>query len=253
LFEIGCRPFRRASKKLSIIIRGNEMKKFMIHVVAFSVIALLPVISWGMPINTHIISDGSWRSSDMYYAGWEEVSFNDSGWANARSPYPNPFSPQYHIPGTTANHIWHDPNSTSNGSTGANEIWLRKKFTLNILPDSLPLIGQALISVDDDYEFFVNGHSVLRNDDGTAGNIIFYQFVDFTNYLQPGANVFAIHAADGKLSSPHDQLWEHVVFDGIIKTISTIPPTIPEPSTLLLLGCGLAGIVGIGRKRLLFR
>lgn len=216
------------------------MKKFLNLILVLSVLVFIPTNSWGDPINLHIISDSSWLTSDTLYTDWNQISFDDSSWDSARSPYPNPTSPDYFISGTTAEMIWHDPNETSDGTTGPNEIWLRRTFDLDIQLDSLPLIGQALMAVDDGYEFFVNGNLVQTIVPGDP----WVQFVDFTSYLHTGQNVFALHAYDGYSPGvPQNRSYEWVLFDG---SISTVP--IPEPATILLVSSGLIGLAGTRKK-----
>jgi len=209
------------------------------------VLLSFPLIVFAAPIDLHVVSNSNWKSSNILQTGWNNISFNDSAWVNARSNYPTTVPPDNRIPGTSAEFIWYDPNNLSDGTTGPIEVWLRYSFDLNIQLDSLPLLGQALVSVDDDYEFFVNGTRVILNDDETAGGpgtptLSTYQFVDFTNELVNGTNVFAIHAADGYLYSPYDRSYENVLVDGRIITTSA---AVPEPSSLFLVSAGLLGFL----------
>ncbi len=187
------------------------------------------------PINMNILSDGSWLASDVGAAGWQQLGFDDSGWVAARAPYPN--NPG--IAGSAAQPIWYDPTSSSNGTTGVTTAFFRRSFNLDIQPDSLPLIGQALLGVDDDYAFYVNGHLALLNNDGGFADLV--QFVDFTNLLVNGTNVFAIEAVDGEWGNAHDRLFERVAFDARITTI-------PEPSMPLIVGLAL-GAAAVFRKK----
>jgi hypothetical protein len=187
------------------------------------------------PINMNILSDSSWLASDVGASGWQQLGFDDSGWVAARAPYPN--NPG--IAGSAAQAIWYDPTSSSNGTTGVTTAFFRRTFNLDIQPDSLPLVGQALLSVDDDYAFYVNGHLALLNNDGGFANLV--QFVDFTNLLVNGANVFAIQAVDGAWGSPFNRGFERVAFDAKITTI-------PEPSMLLIV-CIALGAAAVSRVR----
>ena len=188
-------------------------------------------------VDTHIISDGTWRSSATGPAGWQSLGFDDSGWSHARAPYPTP-SPG--IPGSSAQAIWHDPDGTSDGNTGVTTAFFRYTFNLILSADSLPIIGQALISVDDDYAFYVNGTLALLNDDGGYAHLI--QFVDFTSLLHNGENVFAIQAVDGAWGNPRDRIAERLLLDATIRSV-------PEPSSLHLLLAAVASIAVVRRRR----
>ncbi len=217
-------------------------KNNVIGLVVAIIFLLLSTKSFSTPIDLSIISDNNWKTSDALIADWESTSFDDSAWDFARSPYPSPASPSDLIAGTTAQFIWHDPTAASNGTTGPLEAFFRLTINLDIQPDSLPLIGQALASVDDDYDFFVNGSLVFQNHDQGYAHIV--DFIDFTSYLQNGINVFAIHAVDGGWSNPWNRSYERVLFDGRISTVS-----VPEPATLILMGLGLAGLCFQKRKQ----
>jgi hypothetical protein len=190
------------------------------------------------PIDLRIVSDGSWRSSDTLYSGWNTTGYDDSYWHNARSGYPNPNKPTDVISGTTAEFIWHDPDGNSNGKQGPIQAFFRYSFNLDIAADSLPFIGQAIIDVDDDFDFYVNGHLVLENHDGGASQSV----TTFTNYLTDGLNVIAIQAVDGQWGNPYDRLYEHVLFDGVIRTV-------PEPTTAVLMLLGLLGVVSARTRK----
>jgi hypothetical protein len=209
------------------------------RIIAFvlsSIILLPPTLSFADPINLDIVSSENWRSSDTPTKGWETLSFDDSGWSFARSPYPGPTDPTALIPGTSAQFIWHDPAGTSNGGTGPIEAFFRFTFDLEIQPDSLPLVGQALINVDDDYNLFINGNLVFQNHDNGFSDLV--DFVDFTSFLRNGPNVIAIHAVDGGWSYPKDRINERVLFDGQIRTV----PALGAFSMILI---GFLGLVGL--------
>ncbi|MCP4119933.1 MAG: PEP-CTERM sorting domain-containing protein [Desulfobacteraceae bacterium] len=118
--------------------------------------------------------------------------------------------------------------------------WFRYEFTLDLAIDSLPLVAQALIAVDDDFDFYVNGKFLLGNHDHGGADDIF--FVDFLSDLQNGENVLAIRGIDGWSDTTGiDRDYERVLFDGHISTV-------PEPATLALLGIGFVGLGVIFRR-----
>ena len=211
-------------------MRINSLFFLLILTVIFSNTIARP--AHAAPIDLNIISGTSWLSSDTLQAGWETIGFDDSSWVSARAPYPNPTSETTLIPGTSAKFMWYDPAGMSDGTTGPNEAFFRYSFDMMLGADSIPLLAQALVNADDDYEFYVNGNLVAENKDG--GNAEVVDFVDFTSSLVNGKNLLAIHAVDGGWGNPRDRIYERVLFDGNISTVS-----VSEPATLLLLLPGL--------------
>lgn len=217
--------------------------KLFFSVAVTGIFLLLNGNCFAAPISFNITSNSSWKSSDEMTFGWETIGFDDSKWASARESYPNPESPTTLIFGTTAQYIWYDPTATSNGTTGSNEAFFRFAFDLDIQPDSLPLTGRSLVSVDDDYDLFVNGNIVFQNHDGGHAEVV--DFVDFTSSLRDGENVIAIHAVDGRWNKVEDRVYERVLFDGAVRTVAPIP----IPGALLLFAFGFASLRLIGLNR----
>lgn len=211
--------------------------KTLLPLFLMSIILIATKPAFATPINLHILSNGSWKSSSALSSDWQTINYNDSGWVSAKSPYPHPNTPTDLIPGTTASFIWHDPTSSStDGASGAVEAFFRYTFFLDMQPDSLPIIAQALVQVDDDYDLYVNGILKIQNhDEGYAGIV---NFLDFTSLLLNGKNVIAIHAKDGGWSNAHNRTYEDVLFDGVVKTVASAP----EPSSPLLLLSGIFGL-----------
>lgn len=206
------------------------------------------------PINLPIVSDSTWRSTSTTPGDWTAIDFDDSGWRHAYAPYPNDVTTPADIAGgpTAAQLMWDWPNSgVPNGENGPNEAWFRYTFNLALTPDALPVLAQALVIADDEFELFVNGtkydfgHSTALADNMRSNGQPNPLLADFTSLLRNGTNVLAIHAADGSLAAPHDELYEYVFFDGRIVTV-------PEPGSMVLWLSGvvlMTGVLGQRRRR----
>lgn len=203
-------------------------------------------------INASIVSGSTWRSTDTAPPGWNAVGFDDSAWRHAYAPYPNNLTTPADIEGgpSAARLMWDWPGTGApNGRNGPNEAWFRYAFNLAIGPDSLPLLAQALVIADDEFEFFVNGikydfgRSTALDQNMRSNGQPLPLLADFTSLLHNGANVLAIHAANGSLAAPGGRAYEYVFFDGRIASV-------PEPGTVALLLFGAAGMAGaLGRRR----
>jgi hypothetical protein len=204
------------------------------------------------PINLPIVSDSTWRSTSVAPGDWTAINFDDSAWNHAYAPYPNGVTTPADIAGgpTAAQLMWDWPGpGAPDGQNGPDEAWFRYTFDLALTPDALPVLGQALVIADDEFEMFVNGirydfgRSTALSDNKRANGQPNPLLADFTSLLRNGTNVLAIHAADGSLAAPHDELYEYVFFDGRIRTV-------PEPGSVLLLLSGCVLMTGaLGRRR----
>jgi hypothetical protein len=171
-------------------------------------------------LDVSLVSDSGWRTFASEVAGWETTGFDDAAWSAARAPYPSPVAPGVLMPGTSAQYIWHDPTGTSNGTTGPNIAYFRRSFSLTLPAAGVPLAAGARVSVDDDYELYVNGTRVFRNaDEGFADRV---DYVGFAAQLRNGVNVIAIRAVDGGMAAPWDRSYERVLFDGRIQEQPTL-------------------------------
>ena len=191
------------------------------------------------PYSVNVLSDNTWKSNASAVAHWQYLGFDDSGWSNARAPYPlsTGQTAQTLLPGTAAKAMWHDPESASvYGTEGSNNAYFRKTFFLDISDASASRTGLARVFVDDDFELYVNDHLAYTDNNGVADK----HLIDFSSLLRNGFNAFAVHAADGRLSQPHDQVYEMFLFDGLI---SVGARRVPEPSSVLLLSLGLLGLL----------
>jgi hypothetical protein len=165
-----------------------------------------------------IISNTTWKSYDRLQSGWEEVNFNDSHWRNAHAPYPHVLNnpPTYWIPDTKALYMWDWPNgSAPTGKNGPVDAWFRKTFTTSLDPSEI-VDATAVIAVDDDFDFYVNGALVHSDWDGTVNTAPFT--IDIKPYLNQGKNVLALYAKDAGS-------WEWALVDVKID-ISVVEPII---------------------------
>lgn len=204
------------------------------------------------PINMSIVSDSTWRSSSSAPAGWADPAFDDSTWRHAYAPYPNSITTPADIAGqpSAAELMWDwNKEGQPNGRTGPNEAWFRYTFDLQLSSSSLPLLAQALIIADDEFEFFVNGkkydfgQSTALSDHLRSNGQPDPLLADFSALLRNGKNVLAIHAADGSLAAPRDRFFEYVYFEGRIVTV-------PEPGSMALVLLGFLGMsIAAGQLR----
>ncbi len=127
---------------------------------------------------TNIVTDITWKGSTTGPVGWTSNSFNDTSWGYAVEQDPSWHgNPTTLIPDTTAKTIWY-PSSIYWNTSNA---YFRKSINLTQVPTSATLN----ISVDDDYELYVNGTLVgVNNDNGWAGT----QQYNVLNMLVIGQN-----------------------------------------------------------------
>lgn len=136
---------------------------------------------------SYIVSDTSWKYSDIEVSGWTNISFDDSSWLFANGPSDGLCPPSaINIEGRMDQHgampIW--TQNPINRSTA----YFRKTFTLSSL-------GKRLVRAlfDDDGDIYINGTLVLSNHDGHVSGV---SYVDVSPYLVVGENVIAIKAID---------------------------------------------------------
>jgi alpha-tubulin suppressor-like RCC1 family protein len=145
-----------------------------------------------------VVSDGSWSSysaaeGEEPPAGWNTAGFDDSSWSTSESPNrglcdaDGRYSPvrDWELPATS---MWDVADQYS--------AFFRKVVTL---PEHAN-VQRAMITVwaDDDVAVWVNGVSIyVEPDFGVReGNTIIRKELDLGPFLEPGANLVAIHAQD---------------------------------------------------------
>ena len=128
------------------------------------------------------------------------------------------------------------------------------------------LIGQfvfdygSILTNTSDWEVYLTNHDLddgasppTENDIQTQINLVTWSSI--TNSLAHGADTWGLI---GGISEDAQWIWGSELIGGsddgeyqIFRTqIGDIPAPVPEPATLLLLGSGLIGLAGFGRKKL---
>ncbi|MBE5957577.1 MAG: hypothetical protein E7254_01770 [Lachnospiraceae bacterium] len=130
-------------------------------------------------LKTEMFEKGSeWKyqmsTSDNVASGWNQVSFNDSGWNTAKAPFGDRGG---YVTSWTGNNTY---------------IWLRKKFTI----DDLSEFNNAQIIMntffDDTPEFYLNGNLIYSNSGWVDAYTELNLGAGYTQYLREGENVLAI-------------------------------------------------------------
>ena len=139
---------------------------------------LLTVIPVSASLHEVIVSDSTWKTNDSAPVGWNEISFDDTGWRLSNAPWPGFLA--WYSPINSG--MW-DPDDLDWGQySGGYEAYFRKEFTLN----GIPLSAVFQINVDNCYELYINGMFV-----GSDDNWRDMETYDVMNFLRWGENITA--------------------------------------------------------------
>jgi len=134
-----------------------------------------------------IISDSSWRASQIAQPGWETISFDDSDWGFSKAPWPG-FLTWY---SPIDQGMWAASETGWGKDSGASEAYFRKTFILDGAPIGEILSAVFQINIDNSYKLYING-TFIGSDDNWRN----METYDVRSFLRWGKNVIAIHAID---------------------------------------------------------
>lgn len=132
----------------------------------------------GPTADTYITTDSAWKFSEQLSAGWEQLAYDDSGWATPDSRLCQD------LWGLNAACLWEKPYRYIPNHA----LYFRQAFNLAQVPPHARLVTLA----DDDVDIYVNGQRALQDD---TGGISWWE-TDITSLLQPGSNVLALRGVD---------------------------------------------------------
>ncbi len=125
-------------------------------------------------VHAEKLANPSWRYTVKQPAdGWQKVDFDDSSWETAAGGFGTSGTPGSRV-GTTWN---------------TSDIWLRKTFEINELPDRPGL----LMHHDEDVKVYLNGQEVLSLTGWTQRYELTPLDAEFRTAVKPGKNTMAVH------------------------------------------------------------
>ena len=95
----------------------------------------------------------------------------------------------------------------------------------------------------------MNASHILINlySSGNLGNIAHVDNLINGTLLIPYATYAELHSLSGAIYSGNGQI--KLMSGARVESVPFTPPPVPEPTTILLLGSGLIGLIGYGRKK----
>lgn len=227
---------KTAKYKLTELLKGVEMKKIL-FVIGLIVLLLAPVLSEALPVpvvnssfETNVLADGQWQTS---VAGW-----TTTGAAGVTGVY-NPTDNRYNVSIPDGANV----GFSNRGGT------LFQALSYNLLADT-----QLVLSVDIGWRldgtwgapnyaielwagnnFLAQETSTQLIQGGFATAVLTYDVLSDNSYLGQQVRIVLANRGGSQANFDNVRLENH--------------SSVPEPSTLLLLGAGLFGFGIFSRKR----
>jgi hypothetical protein len=158
--------------------------------------------------------------SNWSTAGYSSFDWVNATWATGQAAFGNPYSLPY-------NTYW----------AANTDLALQKTFFIDgILTAPITLN----VASDNGFMVFINGQQVAKQ--MAEGYTSYWEYtlpLTTLGFVSPGSNVIQVLAEDHGGATFFD-----------LKLSGEVAP-VPEPATILLLGSGLIGLVGFGRKKLM--
>lgn len=218
---------------------GTRLRKYV------KVCAIVTSVMWPMLAhNTQAVAgiilqtNNTWKATSVAPAsGWEQLGFNDAGWASAKEVHTVTFSGAGYPPGGIPA-IGISANSSAVAHVGVST-WVRKTFDLS----GVAVAAKLSFFFDDDGELYLNGTPIFVDSNNRADNPLVN--LDVSNYLVVGTNVLAARAFNG--TQGHN-LYAAGFLD--VERIDPVVPAVPEPSSILIFTVAMVSVTSRIRVRL---
>lgn len=164
---------------------------------------------------------------------WSSVTYNSFDWSGASwqtnyGPFGNTLDPNF-----PTYSYWPAGRHLALQQTFSISGALNTPLTLNI-------------GADNGFLVFVNGNNeIARNNPSNATSYWRYSYLLPTDHFLTGSNLIQVLAEDNNYTTYFD-----LQLTGDVNPAIPVD-AVPEPATLLLLGTGLFGMIGFGRKKFL--